>query len=67
MTRAVALLAAAIGLYEAYAVKSHRAPTITHLVHATRLHFMPPCPRCGVKVLGSRRPQYRGWHTGRVS
>lgn len=55
--------AAALGWYQAYAASTHNVPQITHVVHAIRLHFVPPCPACGVKTLGSRRPIRRAWHT----
>jgi hypothetical protein len=67
MTRPLVLLVAVVAAYEAFACKSGRVPTITHIVHVTRLHFRPACPQCGVRPLVPRQPRYRGWHTARPS
>ena len=60
MTRVIIAAGVAVGVYEAFAYKTRKAPTITRIVHQTRLHFLPPCPRCGELV--PRRPNdYRGF------
>jgi hypothetical protein len=72
MTRPLVLLVAAgggIALYDIVAYRTRRAPTITHIVHATRTHFRPHCRGCncnGVRPLVPlNEHRYRGWHTAR--
>lgn len=71
MTRRLSLLAVAVAVasYDIVAFKTKRCPTITHLVHVTRLHFRPARPHCEgcscvvVRPLPPRRPAYHGFHT----
>jgi hypothetical protein len=53
-------LVAAVMAYETYAVETHNAPTISHIVRTTRQHFWSKCPTCGQELVHAR-PRYRGY------
>lgn len=48
MTRRLSLLivAIAVAVYDIVAFRTRKVPTITHIVHITRLHFKPHCEGC---------------------